>query len=128
MKQHVTSKGLRIIPIVTILGVAAVLLIQRFDPFLRQVENRETALQHIQVILPMLQRDSRFTRLWLRPSPDSDSSIAISGKLFSEADLQELKKIVEASRPPVTVVYHVKVLPPELRPELGKTKNAITPK
>jgi hypothetical protein len=126
MKQPVTSRGLQIIAIVTMLGVAAVLLIQRFGPFPRQMENIAAAEQHIQVLQPMLRQDPRFTNIALHSFTGSGGSLMVAGGLFSETDLQDLKKLVEASKPPVTVVYNVIVCPPELRQELsGTNKESI---
>src|SRR6266404_3464340 len=110
MRQPVTSKGLQRIVIITILGVAAVLLIQRFGPFPRQMANIAAAERHIPKLLPMLQKDSRFISIKLHSFTGSDGSLMVSGELFSESDLQDLKKIVEASKPPVAVVYNVPVL------------------
>jgi len=57
MKQPVTSKGIKIIAIVTMLGVASVLLIQRFGPYPRQMANMAAAEKHISILLPILRRE-----------------------------------------------------------------------
>ena len=129
MKQPVTSKGLQIIAVVTMLGVAAVLLIQRFGPYPRQMENMAAAAQHIPILRPLLQKDVRFTNITLSVySGGANGSLAIDGELPSERDLQDLKQIVELSKPPVEVVYHVLVIPPELQEEMQKTNTGSTPK
>ena len=123
MKKPVTSRGLQIIAIVTMLGVAAVLLIQRFGPFRRQMENMALAEQHIQVLRPMLLQDSRFTNIALHAFTGSGGSLSLSGELLSDRDLADLKHIVETSKPPVEVVYHVTVIPPELLEDWKKAKS-----
>ena len=117
-QKPVTSRGLQIIAIVTILGVATVLLIQRFGPFPRQMRNMAAAEQHIQILLPKLHQDARFTNIVLHSYTGSGGSLMVSGELFSESDLQELKTMVEVSKPPVKVVYYVPVYPPESRQDL----------
>ena len=128
MKKPVTSRGLQIIAIVTMLGVAAVLLIQRFGPFPRQMENMAAAEQHIQILRPMLQQDSRFTNIALHPFTGAGGSLSVSGELLSDRDLADLKQMVVTSKPPVEVVYHVFVIPPELQEEMRKTNSESTPK
>ena len=127
MKKPVTSRGLQIIAIVTMLGVAAVLLIQRFGPFPRQMENMAAAEQHIQILRPMLQQDPRFTNLSLHVFTGAGGSLSLSGELYSDRDLADLKQIVQTSKPPVEVVYHVFVVPPELLEDWKKSKSE-TPK
>src|SRR6185436_18657088 len=121
--KPVTSKGLQIIAIVTMLGVAAVLLIQRFGPFPRQMENMAAAEQHIQVLRPMLQQDPRFTNIALHPFTGAGGSLSLSGELLSDRDLADLKQLVETSKPPMKVVYHVTVIPPELLEDRKKAKS-----
>ena len=122
MKKSLTSRGLQIIAIVTMLGVAAVLLIQRFGPFPRQMENMAAAEQHIQVLRPMLLQDSRFTNIALHVFTGAGGSLSLSGELLSDRDLEDLKQIVETSKPPVEVVYHVTVIPPELLEDWKKLR------
>lgn len=119
--KTVTSKGLQIIAIVTMLGVAAVLLIQRFGPFPRQMENMAAARQHIQILRPALQQDSRFTNIVLHPFTGAGGSLLVSGELLSDAALTDLKQVVVTSKPPVEIVYHVYVIPLELQDEIRKT-------
>jgi len=120
-QKPVTARGLQIIAIVTMLGVAAVLLIQRFGPFPSQMARMAQAEQHIQILRPMLQSDARFTNITLHPFTGAGGSLSLSGELLSESDLAELKQIVLASKPPVEVVYRVYVIPPELQDERRKT-------
>ena len=119
--KPVTSKGLQIIAIVTMLGVAAVLLIQRFGPFPRQTENIAAAEQHIEVLRPMLQRDPRFSNIVMHSHTAAGGSLLVYGQLFSDEALTDLKQIVVTSKPPVEVVYHVYLVPPELQDQIGKT-------
>ena len=121
MKQPVTSKGLQIIAVVAMLGVAAVLLIQQFGPFPRQMRNMAAAEQHIQTLRPMLQQDARFTNIALHPFTGAGGSLSVSGELLSDKDLADLKQIVATSKPPVEIFYRVNVIPPELQDELRKT-------
>ena len=127
MKQPITSKGLQIIAIITMLGVAAVLLIQRFGPYPRQMQNIAAAEQHIQILRPMLQQDSRFTNIAVHVFTGAGGSLALSGELYSDRDLADLKEVVQSSKPPVEVVYHVFVVPPELLEDWKKSKSE-TPK
>ena len=121
MKQAVTPRGLQIIAIVTMLGVAVVLLIQRFGPFPRQMQNMAAAEQHIRILRPVLQQDSRFTNIMLDAFSGAGGSLAVSGELLSDKDLADLKQIVATTKPPVEVVYQVVVIPPELLDEMRKT-------
>ena len=120
MKHPITSRGLQIIAIVTMLGVAAVLVIQRFGPFPRQMQNMAAAERHIEILRPLLQQDFRFTNIALYPFSAAGGSLSVSGELVSEQDLSDLKQLVDRSRPPVEVVYSVSVIPHELL-QLQKT-------
>lgn len=104
-------------------GIAVVLFIRHFSPLNPQLQNMAAAERHIPVLQAVLERDSRFTNLALRPYTGHDGSLKISGELYADADLQDLKKIVEASKPPVAVVYAVPVFPPEFR-RPGTTTNS----
>ena len=128
MKPPVTSRGLQIITFVTVIGVAAVLLSQRFGPFPRQMQNMAAAGRHLSILLPVLQQDSRFTNIALHPFSGSGGSLSVSGELFSDKDLLDLKQKVEASKPPVEVVYHVVIIPPELQDEMKKAASPSTQK
>jgi hypothetical protein len=121
MKQHVTPKGLQIIAVVTMLGVAAVLLIQRFGPYPRQMANMAAAKEHIEILRPMIHQDARFTNIKLYPFTGRGGSLSVSGELLSDRDLADLKEIVERSKPPVQIAYHVGVIPPGLLDELSRT-------
>jgi len=125
--KPVTSKGLQIIAIVTILGIVGVLLSQLFGPFPRQMRNMAAAEQHIYMLRPMLQQDTRFTAIALHPFTGSGGSLSVSGELGSERDLSALKQLVASSQPPVEIVYHVSVIPPELM-DLLKTNAGATAK
>jgi len=52
--------------------------------------------------------------------------LLVTGELLSEDALRDLKRVVEASKPPVAVLYHVDVIPPELLQELSKPNTEIT--
>ena len=123
MKQPVTSKGLRVIVFVIIIGLVIVILTQKFGPYPRQMENMAAAKKHALILLPMIQKDSRFSNITADAfTGGADGSLAIFGELFSDKDLQDLKNIVESSKPPVEVVYFVKVYPAEFRQELERAK------
>jgi hypothetical protein len=121
MKRPVSRRGLQIIAIVAMFGIGVVLFIRHFSPLNPQLQNMAAAERHIPILQAVLERDSRFTNLALRPYTSHDGSLKISGELYADADLQDLKKIVEASKPPVAVVYAVPVLPPEFRQQ-GTTR------
>jgi hypothetical protein len=128
MKQLVTSKGLKIIAVLTVLAAVAVwFLVQQFG-YPRQRANMAAADKHIPILLPMLQKDSRFTNITVHTFTGANGSLFIAGELPAESDLRDLKQMVEASKPPVAVVYHVDIIPPELLQELSKPKSEGTPK
>jgi len=110
------------------LGIAVVLLIQQFGPFPRQMENMAAAEQHIHILRPMFQQDSRFTNIVLYPFTGAGGSLSISGELLSDKDFADLKQVAGTSKPPVAVVYNVFVVPPELQEEIRKTNSETIPK
>ncbi len=79
--------------------------------------------KHIPILLPMLQKDSRFTNITVQTFTGYNGSLYVAGMLPSESDLENLKQIIELSKPPVRVVYHVDILPSELIQDLIKAKN-----
>ena len=113
-QKPITASGLKIIALVTVLGIAAVLLVWRFGPLPRQLKNMAAANQHIQILRPMLDQDARFTNVKLHTYSAAGGSLLLAGELLSDGDLADLKQIVLASKPPVEVVYQVYIFPPEL--------------
>ena len=126
MKPLVTSQGLRMIELITVLGAAAVVFLVQEYGFPQQVRNMAAADRHIPFLLPMLQKDSRFTNIIVHTFTGANGSLLVTGELLSEDALRDLKRVVEASKPPVAVLYHVDVIPPELLQELSKPNTEIT--
>jgi hypothetical protein len=125
MKPYVTTKGLRIIAIVTVICAIATFVLVELYGYPSQARNMAAAERHIPILLPLLQKDSRFTNFTVSVFTGQNGSLIIDGQLYSEKDLQDLKKMVDSSSPPVAVVYNVRVYPPEYRQELEKP---VTPR
>lgn len=122
MKQPPTRRRIVAVVLVVMFGIAIALFIRHFGPLNPQLRNMAAAERHIPFLSAMLERDSRFTNLSLRPYTAHDGSLKIAGELCTDDDLRDLKKIVESSRPPVTVVYAIPVIPMEFR-QKGTTTN-----
>jgi hypothetical protein len=78
------------------------------------MQNMAAAEEHVHVLRPMLQQDPRFTNIALHPFTAAGGSLSVSGELPSELELSDLKQLVASSKPPVQVVYDVRVTPPEV--------------
>jgi hypothetical protein len=131
MKQRVTLKGLKTIAIVTMFGVAAVALFKKFGPegpLRGQTRNLAAAGRHIPVLLPALRKDARFAALELFPFTGGDGCLLVRGTLNSESDLEDLKRLIETSKPPVAVLYGVVVIPSAIAARVGENRRAGAPK
>ena len=78
------------------------------------------AEEFVQFVQPIVRKDSRFTNIALHPFTGSGGSLSVSGELLSDKDAQDLKRIIETNKPPVTVIYRVVVIPLELQEEIKK--------
>ena len=113
MSQSVTPKGLKIIGAIAVIGIVVVAIYKHFVPYTydeQAAKNYAAAEHHIPILKPLLTNDSRFTNISLYPFTGSGGSLEISGDLFTDRDLADLKRIVDSSSPPVTIVWQVQVI------------------
>jgi hypothetical protein len=81
----------------------------------RQSTNMRAVDEYIPSLQPLLDRQTRFSRIRLSTFTASNGSLLVEGELESEEELDALKKLVADSHPPADVLYHVEVVPPEVR-------------
>ena len=65
------------------------------------------AQRHIDSIAPRVHADARFGRIQLQPYYALDGSIGVFGSVSSASELADLKRMLEASQPPVKVYFDV---------------------
>lgn len=121
MNRRRALKGLQITALLVIIGVSASELSHRVQErrlTAVQLANMAAAEGHLPTLLTLLKHDGRFDEIALNEFSGSGGSILVSGTVESEDELQSLKATVLSSNPPVTVVYHVDVMPPELKKQI----------
>lgn len=107
MLPHVTRRGIRIILLVALVGIFAVVLsisipVNNIDS--QQRRNLESAKKHGVFLELLVRTEPRFAKVQFSPfTGDGGTLLVLHG--LSEGDLQELKRIVSASKPPVPVFY-----------------------
>jgi hypothetical protein len=95
-------RWLLLISIAVVISVVIVRLIG--DP---QVENMAKARAHAPKVVALLLSDARFAEVKAEEFTGHDGSLIIRSAVYSETDLQDLKRIVESTSPPVHVVWAV---------------------
>jgi hypothetical protein len=80
-----------------------------FSPAGRQARNMRLAQDHIQLLEPYLRNDSRFDEVHLSGFTGSGGSLMVRGRLATQADVDEVRRIVEQSNPPCPVVLYISV-------------------
>jgi hypothetical protein len=73
------------------------------------MRNMEAGRKHAAVLESLLQRDSRYAKVIPGVWTGGGGEMLIRGELSSMADLDELKKIIQASQPPVSVLVSLDV-------------------
>jgi len=113
MKPFITPKGLRTITLIAVGGIAFVLITQYFGPSASQGKNMALARAHATRLQPQVRSDSRFGDISLNANTGDGGSLWVYGSLTSEQESNDLRRVVEASHPPVPVRYDIRMVPPE---------------
>ena len=85
-----------------LIGVPLAIFWTDFFPS-QQMRNIEAGRKHAAILKSLLQRDSRYAKVIPGVWTGGGGEMLIRGELSSMADLEELKKIIQASQPPVSV-------------------------
>jgi hypothetical protein len=110
MSPLVTPKGLKIIGVITLIGIVAVVIYKHFVPYTSDHEavgNYVAAEQHILILRLLIEKDHRFSKVSLSPFTGQGGCLSVRGEVGSDSDMLALKRIVESSAPPVAVYYQV---------------------
>jgi hypothetical protein len=113
MNRLLRSKGLRIITVVAIVGIAFVLVTRHFGPAARQADNLALARAHAARLQPQVRNDVRFADISLGANTGDGGSLWVYGSLASQQESNDLRRVVEASLPPVPVRYDLRMVPPD---------------
>jgi hypothetical protein len=89
---------------------AGMLMPARQDP--TQARNMTMATEHIPIVNRILEKDIRFTEIKLYAYTGNDGCLGVTGVVYSQRALDDLKKAVESTAPPVPVHWTVRVFPP----------------
>lgn len=111
MEPLVTAKGIRAIALVTLVGLAFVLLTRFFGPAASQRHNLDAASAHALKVLPLVQRDLRFTNVTLDMFTCGDGGLWVHACLRSDRDSNDLVRLVESTHPPVPTRYEIYIDP-----------------
>src|SRR5215472_10443050 len=110
MKPLVTAKGLKIIGVITLVGILVVAIYKHFEPYTfdeQRVKNLAAAERHTLLLKPLIEKDRRFTNVSVGPFTGQGGCLEVSGKVESDTDFLDLRHMVESSAPPVAVYYQV---------------------
>ena len=77
------------------------------NTFFRQKRNMERAREHIPVVRAALDSIPEFKHLDVGVYTGSGGSLAVAGDLPSNSDVERVRQIVEATKPPVQVSYRI---------------------
>ena len=92
-----------------ILGPAIIYFLATCYPGTQQVRNIRAAWSHIQVLQPLFLQDVRFSKVKADAFTGGGGMLSIRGTLNSKSDFPALKKLVEASNPPLGVLYSLEL-------------------
>jgi hypothetical protein len=122
MSEPITPRGLKKIAAITLVGIVVVMIFKHFVPYTfdKQAVNIAAAKQHIPILKPLIENDGRFTNIILSQFTGSGGSLCISGDVFTDKDLSDLKRLVDSSSPPTAIVWEVQVLSQSKRDLLKK--------
>lgn len=98
-----------LLSVILLLGLAGIFYTVRYGPLTHQIRNLRTAELHVPALQSRLNQDARFAGLKAGIWTGEGGCLSVHGVLTSETDLPELKKLVETSKPPVGVVYHLEL-------------------
>jgi hypothetical protein len=123
--QISTFAGSLVIVFFAVLAAIPMVLLPRYNAVYveRQTRNMASADRHIRVLGPKVRADARFRNIIFSLWTGADGSLKIDGKVASDADFEELRRIVAESKPPVTTLLEICVGPQhqtrtaEFRPE-----------
>jgi hypothetical protein len=89
----------------------AVAIYYSFSPGGSQQINMRKAEEHIRRIGPQISSDPAFREVRISPFTAQGGSLLVLGAVANESDLQALHTILDDSKPPVEVVFRVRVDP-----------------
>ena len=72
--------------------------------------NVEAARRHAVVVAPLVAKDKRFDVVRVSEWWSGQGYLLVSGFVDTEADLQDLKRLIASTRPPVAVAWQVEVV------------------
>jgi hypothetical protein len=108
---------------IAVLVVLAVIRIVIGNP---QLENMEKARAHAPKVTALLHADTRFADVQAAQFSGQGGSLAVHGYVSTVTALQDLKRLVESTSPPVRVLWFVRVLP--TTETLSKSMSAKNPR
>ena len=109
--QISTFQGVLILGVVALLAGAAMML-PRFarDPYAElQTRNLALADKYVRTISPVLQQDPRFRDVRVCTFTGRDGVVVIGGWVASDADVSDLKRIIDQSQPRVGTSFEISV-------------------
>jgi hypothetical protein len=115
MPAAFTERGLRLIALVTLVGVVVLVFVHFFGPAASQSRNLTAAREHASRLEPEAHRDARFTNIHLGAYTGNGGCLWVVGTIFSEKDSNELRHWIDASRSPVRIKYSITVFPMETK-------------
>ena len=89
----------------------AVAIYYPFSPGGSQQLNMGKAEEHIKELGPLISSNPAFKEIRISPSTAQGGSLLVLGTVANESDLQALHTILDDSKPPVEVVFRVRVDP-----------------
>ena len=106
----ITRKGLRMILLVTFVGIALVRWAQVAGPHARQMNRLSLARLHADKYQPLIKSDARFKSVRLDAYTGEGGCFMVHGVVATTNDLEELKREIEATEPPVPTQWRVRVI------------------
>jgi hypothetical protein len=111
--QISTFTGSLVIVFFAVLAAIPMVLLPRYNAAYleRQTRNMVFAVRHIRVLEPKVRADARFRNIIFSSWTGADGSLKIDGEVASDADFEELRRIVAESKPPVITLLAINVGP-----------------
>ena len=83
------------------------------SPRNKEARNRAMAKEHIPVVTEVLEKDKRFGKIRLIPYTGEGGCLGVFGDVDSQSTMDDLKKLVQSTDPPVFVHWEVNIIPPD---------------
>jgi len=113
MKPLIMPKGLSRIVMLVLVGGGLVLFTKYFGPAARQADNLALARAYANRLEPQVHSDTRFTDIRLGANTGHGGCLWVFGSVTSEQDSNDLHRLIEASHPPVSTRYDLRLVSPE---------------